>query len=117
MIFIVEEKDLKIARGYSVLYFYAPWLSCHREMLGYMKVAEENHPDVKFYGIDVDIFKSLIDRFEIFTLLCPSLPAVVITREKSRIARHLIGAKWVAMIDAKLTKRINGTANKEVDDV
>lgn len=82
MFFLTQEDQFKIYDGIQSIYFYAPWMPFHKKMNLMISKIEEKYKAVSFIGVDVDVFKSLIKRFNI-----DSIPTIVILSNGEEIAR------------------------------
>lgn len=76
MIFISQESDLCFDTM-CVMYFYSPWMPYHKKMLIMLDKMEQKYDNMKFFAVNVDLFKSVCKRFEI-----DSIPTVLIFNKK-----------------------------------
>lgn len=82
MFFLTQEDQFKIGEGIQGIYFYAPWMPFHKKMNLMISKVEEKYKTVSFIGVDVDVFKGLIKRFNI-----DSIPTVIILSSGAEIKR------------------------------
>jgi thioredoxin 1 len=93
MIFIAQDTELDIKSGLSIIYFYAPWLLFHSKILKDLNEIESTYKNVKFYGIDINQFKSLVTRFNI-----TSLPSILVAKDEGKIIKNIIGIQAASSI-------------------
>ena len=84
MIFITKEEDLDLSAEKRALYFYGSWMPYHKKMLTMIGKMEEKYPDMKFFAIDVDVFRGMCKRFNI-----DSVPMVLVFN--GRKTRRIVG--------------------------
>lgn len=83
MLSIVSETDLVLKEKIQCLYFYTSWMQCHGKMITMLSKMEKKYPDIEFFGIDLDFFKTFIKRFDV-----NSVPTVILFKngkEKKRL--------------------------------
>lgn len=93
MIFLTQDTELDIKNRLSVIYFYAPWLLLHQVVLSTLSEIEDIYKNIKFYGVDVNIFKGLVTRFNI-----TSLPSILIVKDEGKIIKNVIGMQGVSNV-------------------
>jgi thioredoxin 1 len=67
MIYLIKEEDI-IFNKINVLYFYASWMPYHKKMLIMIDKIEKKYNNIKFLAIDVDYYKNLCNRFNVFSV-------------------------------------------------
>lgn len=82
MFFLTQEDQFKICDGIQGIYFYAPWMPFQKKMNLMISKVEEKYKAVSFIGVDVDVCKGLIKRFNI-----DSIPTIVILSNGEEIKR------------------------------
>jgi hypothetical protein len=76
MIYIIEDADLDVKKGLSILYFYYPDMLLYKRMIYHLEGLEANFRDVKLYAVDISIFPYLGERYEL-----SSVPALVLLKD------------------------------------
>jgi len=82
MLFLTSEDELILQEKLQVLYFYASWMPYHKKMQTMIFKVAKKYPDIDFFAIDVDYFKSFIKRFSV-----ESIPTVLILNNGKEIKR------------------------------
>ena len=108
MIYIIDEKEVKLNHGITSIYFYASWMPFHKKQLLMIEKIEEKFPNITFFGVDVDKFKGLVARFEI-----KSVPTFIIYSE-GRLKKQLNGYLLTSAFVSAYTK-ICGKKEKKND--
>jgi thiol-disulfide isomerase/thioredoxin len=83
VIFLTKEEDFIFHNKITCIYFYASWMIYHKKMLIMIDKIEKKHPELLFYAIDVDFFKTMCTRFNV-----KSIPDIVVyfnNKEQYRI--------------------------------
>lgn len=93
MLFITKEEDLDLSSDKNSLYFFGRWMPYHKKMLVMLDKMEDRHDDVKFYAIDVDMFKGMCKRFSV-----DSVPTVLILNGNKK--KRIIGTILTSAIRA-----------------
>jgi hypothetical protein len=108
MEWLTNARDLDLRTGISVLYFYAPWVIFHPKVRDVLLDAEDKHPEVKFYGVDVDAFPQLLKRYH------PAcLPTVRLFKEQGKHLWTLSGFEQSIRIP-KILDDIEGTTGAKL---
>jgi len=93
MIFITKDEDLDLSSEKNSIYFFGRWMPYHKKMLVMLDKIEEKYSDVKFYAIDVDMFKNMCKRFSI-----DSVPTILILNGNKK--RRIVGTILMSAIKA-----------------
>lgn len=85
LIFICDQKDLKLKNKNCVIYFYNQSVFYHKKITFMLDKAEKLYKDKMFYAVDTDYFENLTKIFDI-----EYLPTIILIdqsgKEKFRVA-------------------------------
>jgi thiol-disulfide isomerase/thioredoxin len=84
MRFLIQENELNWKQQFQCLYFYAPWFPFHQKMLETLEKVEQKYPNMDFFSIDTDFFKTLIKRFNIM-----SIPTIILFKDSKETKRFI----------------------------
>lgn len=93
MLFLTKEEDLDLSSEKNSIYFFGRWMPYHKKMLIMLSKMEEKYDDIKFYAIDVDMFKNMCKRFSI-----DSVPTILIINGDKR--KRIVGTILTSAIRA-----------------
>lgn len=82
MLYLIEEEDLKINKYINILYFYSPNILFYYRIINIIKELQKEYKKILCYGINVNNFKNLCNRFSI-----ESVPTIVIFKDGIEVER------------------------------
>jgi thiol-disulfide isomerase/thioredoxin len=97
MLFLTDEKELKITSFMTIFYFYVMRDPFHPKMLTSLKKIEKLYPKISFVAVDIDQFSNVIKRFELETT--PTIILYKKGKERKRVMKPFNNALTCIFVD------------------